>query len=230
MERLYSYDELASILGCTRTAIAKKVKPEENNPGVERYKNRYKVVINEGKKCILIDDEGLEQEKAKSRGFKNVLQNSVETPETQVVSDVHPVTPIQKTETVPDVTERYMDKFLTLQQHMYNQIQDRDKQILLLSVNEKQKEDVYLQTAAENKKIKEQYNVMEKKYNVAMNVIKGFITLVLICVTGFITFSLGSKTVSQPVTNVSETVQNVQEQVTAQVPQAAKNVSNQRKK
>ncbi|MCM1338971.1 MAG: phosphoribosyltransferase [Muribaculaceae bacterium] len=217
MERLYSYDELASVLGCTRTAIAKKVKPDENNPSVERYKNRYKVVINEGKKCILIDDEGLEQEKSKSRGFKNVSQNSVETSETQSSNDVHPIAPIQKIETVSDVTERYMDKFLTLQQHMYNQIQDRDKQILLLSVNEKQKEDVYLQTEAENKKIKEQYNVMEKKYNVAMNVIKGFVTLVLICITGFITFNLGSKTVSQPVANGSETVTNVQEQVTQPV-------------
>ncbi len=211
MERLYSYDELANVLGCTRTAIAKKVKPDEHNPSIERYKNRYKVVLNEGKKCILIDDEGLEEEKAKSRGFKNVSQNSIETPETQTIIDARPVQPLQNGETVSDVTERYMEKFLTLQQHLYNQIQDRDKQILLLTVDEEKKKDAYLQTQAENNQLKEQYNVIQQKYNIAMNVIKGFITFILICVTCYITFRITVNNVSQPVNNVQETVTNVQQ-------------------
>lgn len=215
MERLYSYDELASILGCTRTAIAKKVKPDEHNPSIERYKNRYKVVLNEGKKCIMIDDEGLEEEKAKSRGFKNVSQNGIETHETQAIIDVQPVQPQQKLETVSDVTERYMNKFLTLQQHLYNQIQDRDKQILLLTVDEEKKKDAYLQTQAENNQLKEQYNVIQHKYNVAMRVIKGFITFILICITCYITFRITVNNISQPITNVSETVTNVQQPVKA---------------
>lgn len=222
MERLYSYDELASVLGCTRTAIAKKVKPDEQNPGYERYKNRYKVVINEGKKCILIDDESLEKEKAQSRGFKNVSLNSVETSEMQATTAQEPVNNVAKSETVSSVTERYMDKFLTLQKDMYNQINQRDKQILLLTVDEEKKKDAYLQTQAENKQLKEQYNVMEQKYNNAMRVIRGFITFILICITCYITFRITVNNVSQPVTNVSETVTNVQQPVAVQAPQKKK--------
>lgn len=227
MERLYNYDELASILGCTRTAIAKKVKPDENNPSVERYKNRYKVVINEGKKCILLDDEALEDEKTKSRGFKNVSQNSVETPEAQSVIDVQPVQQIENLETISNVTERYINKFLTLQQHMYNEIQDRDKKILLLTVDEKQKNDTYLQTQAENNQLKQQYNVIQKKYNNAMWVIKGFIIFILLCATCYITFRVTVNNVSQPVNNVQEPV--IEQPVEVVAPQPAK-VPNPRKK
>lgn len=199
MERMYSYDELAIILGCTRTAIAKKVKPDELNPSVERYKNRYNVVIHDGKKCIVIDDEGLEEEKSKSKGFKNVAQNVAVSAETQATKGKNDISNEIKSETVSDVTERYIDKFVTLQQHLYNQIHDRDKQILLLTVDEKQKQDAYLQTQAENSELREKYNVITKKYNVAMNVIKIIITLCIICATSFITFKLAVKNVSQPV-------------------------------
>ena len=165
MEKVYSYDELASILGCSRTAIAKKVKPDENNPSVERYKNRFEVVINDGKKCILIDDEALEEEKLKSKGFKNVVNNSSNTSEMQSESNKQVKEDESKAEKSLDVTERYMDKFLMMQQHLYNQLHDRDKQILLLSVNEKQKEEAFIRTQAENSELTEKYNVMQKKYN-----------------------------------------------------------------
>lgn len=239
MEKAYSYDELASILGCSRTAIAKKVKPDENNPGVERYKNRYNVVLKNGKKCILIDDEALEEEKIKSRGFKNVSNNGYNTPENDDIIDIEPKNEAIKIETVTDVTERYMDKFLMLQQHLYNQINDRDKQILLLSVNEKQKESTYLQAQTENETLKQKYNAVEKKYKIAKIIIYGFITLCLIYTTFYITAKQIERNVSnnlQNVPNLQEPVINdkkpaaVQEVVTPPAPQQVKNVVHNKRK
>lgn len=213
MEKVYSYDELASILGCSRTAIAKKVKPDENNPSVERYKNRFEVVINDGKKCILIDDEALEEEKLKSKGFKNVVNNSSNTSEMQSESNKQVKEDESKAEKSLDVTERYMDKFLMMQQHLYNQLHDRDKQILLLSVNEKQKEEAFIRTQAENSELTEKYNVMQKKYNIAKKVIYCFITLALIYGTFVITMKQNYNNVTNDLQNVSGNVNNVQQQV-----------------
>ncbi len=196
---MYSYDELASILGCTRTAIAKKVKPDENNPNIERYKNRYRVVLHEGKKCIVIDDAGLEEEKLKSKGFKNVSQNVSEIPEMQAVQENKPIQNVTSSEIVSDVTERYIDRVATLYKEFNEEIMKRDKQILLLTVDEKSKQDMYLQTQAENTTLKESYNVLEKKYNNAKNVIKGVIIFCLICITSFITFIIVMKNVSDSV-------------------------------
>lgn len=213
MEKVYSYDELASILGCSRTAIAKKVKPDENNPSAERYKNRFEVVINDGKKCILIDDEALEEEKLKSKGFKNVVNNSSNTSEMQSESNKQVKEDESKAEKSLDVTERYMDKFLMMQQHLYNQLHDRDKQILLLSVNEKQKEEAFIRTQAENSELTEKYNVMQKKYNIAKKVIYCFITLALIYGTFVITMKQNYNNVTNDLQNVSGNVNNVQQQV-----------------
>lgn len=213
MEKVYSYDELASILGCSRTAIAKKVKPDENNPSVERYKNRFEVVINDGKKCILIDDEAREEEKLKSKGFKNVVNNSSNTSEMQSESNKQVKEDESKAEKSLDVTERYMDKFLMMQQHLYNQLHDRDKQILLLSVNEKQKEEAFIRTQAENSELTEKYNVMQKKYNIAKKVIYCFITLALIYGTFVITMKQNYNNVTNDLQNVSGNVNNVQQQV-----------------
>lgn len=243
MEKVYSYDELASILGCSRTAIAKKVKPDENNPSVERYKNRFEVVINDGKKCILIDDEALEEEKLKSKGFKNVVNNSSNTSEMQSESNKQVKEDESKAEKSLDVTERYMDKFLMMQQHLYNQLHDRDKQILLLSVNEKQKEEAFIRTQAENSELTEKYNVMQKKYNIAKKVIYCFITLALIYGTFVITMKQNYNNVTNDLQNVSGNVNNVQQQVindkkpvevqevvTPQAPQQAKNANVQQKR
>ena len=196
MEKMYSYDELAGILGCTRTAIAKKVKPDENNPSVERYKNRYRVVLHEGKKCIVIDDTGLEEEKNKSKGFKNVLQKPNITPEKQTIKGIETENTEVNSETAFDVTERYIDKFATLYKEFNDEIMKRDRQILLLTVDEKTKQDTYLQTQAEYKTLKEKYNVLEKKCNVIMNIIKGIVIFSLICITSFITFKVAIKNVS----------------------------------
>lgn len=217
MEKEYSYDELAGILGCSRTAIAKKVKSDENNPGIERYKGRYNVVMKDGKKCIVLDDEALEEEKAKSKGFKNVTNNSFNTPETQSEPNIQSKNNETEAANTADVTERYIDKFMMLQQHLYNQLHDRDKQILLLTVNDKQKEDAYIRTQAQNSELTEKYNVIEKKYKIAMMVIYCFITLSLIFATFFITLSLFKNNVSNrsttEETSVTEQIQKKAGQV-----------------
>lgn len=100
-----------------------------------------------------------------------------------------------------------------MQQHLYNQLHDRDKQILLLSVNEKQKEEAFIRTQAENSELTEKYNVMQKKYNIAKKVIYCFITLALIYGTFVITMKQNYNNVTNDLQNVSGNVNNVQQQV-----------------
>lgn len=200
MRREYSYDELAGILGCSRTAIAKKIKPDENNPGVERYKNRFEVVIKDGKKCILLDDADLEEEKLKSRGFKNVANNFANTPQNEDTIDVEPVYQDKRQETLLEFTERYIDKFTTLQETMYNELRNRDNQILLLTTSEKSKQEEYFRTEAENKTLKEKYNVMR-------NISIGLATLLVILTTFSITFFVTGRNVSANVSNVEPVIE-----------------------
>ena len=96
MIRKYSVKELATILGCSLTAVNKKIKADENNPNIKRYRNQYETVVENNTTYILLDDEALEDEKRKSKGFKtgfsnvsNTVLNEYETPE---YIDVEPVT------------------------------------------------------------------------------------------------------------------------------------------
>lgn len=204
MIKEYTYDELAGILGCSRTAIAKKIKPDENNPGVERYKNRFEVVIKDGRKCILLDDEALEEEKLKSRGFKNVSQSAHNIPQTDDIIDIEPVQQSKNQETLFDFTERYIDRFTTLQETMYNELRKRDNQILLLTTSEKNKQEEYFRTEAENKTLKQRYNVMR-------SVTITLATLLIVFITFSITFFVVTRNVASDVSTSSpEGVQNVQ--------------------
>lgn len=200
MIREYSYDELARILGCSRTAIAKKIKPDENNPGIERYKNRFEVVIKDGKKCILLDDADLEEEKLKSRGFKNVANNSYTTPQNEDIIDVEAIYQDKRQETLLEFTERYIDKFTTLQETMYNELRNRDNQILLLTTSEKSKQEEHFKTEAENKTLKQKYNVMR-------NVVITLATLLVILTTFSITFFITERNVSANVSNVEPVIE-----------------------
>lgn len=221
MEKAYSYDELASILGCSRTAIAKKVKPDDNDTGIERYKNRYNVVLKNGKKCILIDDEALEEEKNSSRGFKNVSNTGYNTSQRQDIIDIEPEKTEKESDKVIEFTERYIDRFTTLQETMYNELRNRDNQILLLTTGEKTKQEEYFKTAAENKELKEKYNVMLK-------VLITLVTLFVIVLSSFITFVIINKNVSndlQNVPNFQEEVINDKKPAEVQkAPQQAKKV------
>lgn len=206
MEKAYSYDELASILGCSRTAIAKKISRDEHNPGVERYKNRYNVVLQNGRKCVLIDDESLEAEKNKSRGFKNVSNSGYNTPDNQDIIDVEPHKSEKHTDMVLEFTERYINKFETLQETMYNELRNRDRQILLLTNGEQSKQEEYFKVNALNKEL-------ESKYNVATKVIIGLVTLLVMVISSFITFVINNSNVSNEIKNVSQPVNNVSETI-----------------
>lgn len=72
MQKKYTMKELASYLGCSITAIAKKIKIDQNDSNTRRFKNVYPVVIEMGKTYIMLTDEELEKEKGLSKGFNNV--------------------------------------------------------------------------------------------------------------------------------------------------------------
>ncbi len=218
MIREYSYDELAGILGCSRTAIAKKIKPDENNPGVERYKNRFEVVIKDGKKCILLDDADLEEEKLKSRGFKNVANNGYTTPQSEDIIDVEAIYQDKRQETLLEFTERYIDKFTTLQETMYNELRNRDNQILLLTTSEKSKQEEHFKTEAENKTLKQKYNVMR-------NVVITLATLLVILTTFSITFFITERNVSANVSNVEPVIEETSAEENIIIPDTKKAVT-----
>lgn len=151
MKQKYSIKELAEILGCSITAVQKKIVVVENNPVIRRYKKRYDVVIEYGKSYILLEDEELEEEKRLSKGFKNVSKNVNENPEKVIDVDYSSETTMNKDDYVDKVlefTERYIERYETLQKTYYNELQQKDKQILLLTTSENNKQEEYLAAKA----------------------------------------------------------------------------------
>ena len=73
-KKSYSVKELASILGCSVTAVQKKITQDENNPDLRRYKKRFDVVIKDGRTVILLSDSDIEEEK---RYKLNYLDRSI---------------------------------------------------------------------------------------------------------------------------------------------------------
>lgn len=194
MIKEYSLQDLASILGCSRTAIAKKIKPDISNPDLKRYKNRYDVVTKEGKMFIAIDDNDLEEEKRLSKGFNNVLQNGYDTPETDNIIDIEPIKQENTIDKIFNFTERYINDFKTFQAEMYNELQQRDKQVLLLTNSENNAKNEYLKVIAENKTLKTR--------NVIITVVLTVMTtLLIVLLIGFITFINISNNVSAPEQN-----------------------------
>lgn len=179
MKKEYTINELSSILGCSRTAIVKKIKPDENNPVLKRYRGRYEVVSSNGSMAILLDDIELEHEKRMSKGVGNVSNNTVTTAQTDDIIDIEPEKQNVNSETLIEFTNRYIEQFTTLQKEMYNELKQRDNQILLLTTSEKTKESEYLQVKAENTTL--------KKRNMVLTVLTGIVLTVLIC---FITFAV----------------------------------------
>lgn len=223
MKKEYSLQELASILGCSRTAIAKKIKNVGDNTGVKRYKNRYDVVMIDGKMYIMLDDNDIEEEKRLSKGFNNVYKDSSNTHESDSIIDIEPIRSNVQTNMVVDLTERYIEKLTTLQIEHYNELRQRDNQVLMLSKAENSKQYEIYQVQAENKTLKSRNNVLR-------NFLIGVTTLLVFVLIGFVTFFVQSYNVSQPVNNVQETVTTVQQPVAAQAPQLTRNISNQRNK
>lgn len=215
MKKEYTIKELQSILGCSRTAIVKKIKTDEHNTDIKRYKDRYEVTQKDGQMAIIFDDAELEQEKRLSKGFNTVTNNGYNTQQNEDIIEIEPDIKENKQDEILNFTERYIERYTTLQETMYNELKERDKQILLLTTSENSKEQEYLKTVAENKTLKER--------NTLLMVISGVAVTVLICV---ITYCITVMTLSKSDT-VSEQVapksDQVSEQVSVQVEQPKQN-------
>ena len=203
MKKEYTIKELQAIFGCSRTAIVKKIKPDAKNTGVKRYKERYEVTVKDGQMAIIFDDTELEEEKRLSKGFNTVSDNSYNTVHNEDIIDIEPENYPNKKNELLSFTERYIERYTTLQETMYNELRERDKQILLLTTSENDKQQEYFKTNAEN--------IMLKKRNTILTVLLGVSITVLICViTFFVTFNIASKEAT-----VKETL-TVQEEVKPQ--------------
>ena len=174
MRQEYTIKELQSIFGCSRTAIVKKIKQNGDNTDSKRYKDRYEVSVKDGQMVILFEDWELEEEKRLSKGMGLVSNNGDNTPINQDIIDVEPNVTETKQNELYNFTERYIERFTTLQETMYNELKERDKQILLLTTSENSKQEEYLKTVAENKTLKSR--------NTLLMITLGVIITVLICV------------------------------------------------
>ena len=180
MIKKYSVKELATILGCSLTAVNKKIKQDDNNPDIKRYRNRYETVVENNVTYILLDDEALEDEKRKSKGFKtgfsNVSSNVLNEYETSEYIDVEPTQPTNKNDKIFEFTERYIERYTTLQKTFYDEMREKDKQIYLLTTSENQKQAEYFETQALNKQLKKQNNVLKIVLTVVITL---FVTLII---------------------------------------------------
>ena len=97
MKKAYVIRELQEILGVSRTAIVKKIKPDDVNPVIKRYKNRFEVVDKDGQMAIMFEDWELEEEKRLSKGMASVTSNGDNTPQNEDIIDIEPnVTNLQQ--------------------------------------------------------------------------------------------------------------------------------------
>lgn len=202
MRKEYLINDLAAILGCSRTAIVKKI-AEDKETGIKRYKNRYDVVMYKGQLAILLDDEDLENEKSMSRGFKNVARNHSNTATNDDVIDIEPIQQENNAETVLNFTERYIKELKTFQETTYNELKNLsetknnlEKQVLLLEDSQKRGIEEFQKTRAEN--------VTLKRRNTILTVVLGVVITLLMC---FITFYITFVSLHNTNNNVVETVQ-----------------------
>lgn len=218
MKKKYSIKELSTILGCSVTAVSKKLKVDPENPVIKRYKNVHETVIEGGITYILLSDSELEHEKACSRGFNNVINNGYTTPQNEDIIDVEPNATERTEERLINFTERYMEQFTTLQKTYYEDMREKDKQIFLLTTSENQKEKEYLQAQAMNKSLTEQNANLTNRNNVLKLVLTTVITLLLTFITLYIV-ALNTKAEKvevkevQPIQTVQTTVNKTPQKV-----------------
>lgn len=226
MKKKYSIKELSTILGCSVTAVSKKLKVDPENPVIKRYKNVHETVVEGGITYILLSDSELEHEKACSRGFNNVINNGYTTPQNDDIVDVEPVVTEKTEERLINFTERYMQQFTTLQKTYYEEMREKDKQIYLLTTSENQKEKEYLQAQAMNKTLTEQNTTLINRNNVLKLVLTTVTTLLITFITLYIT-TLNPKT-EKPTVEEVQPVQTVQKTVNKTPQKVNKPVSNRR--
>lgn len=178
MKKKYSVKDLATILGCSITAVNKKIKSDPDNPVIRRYRNVFDTVIEDGVTYILLTDEELEQEKTRSKGFSNLLNRGYTTPQNEEVIDVEPYEEQERKEDkLMNFAERYINDFTTLQKTYYEEMREKDKQIFLLTTSENQKQTEYLKTEALNKTLTKRNNVLQIALTVAITLLLTFIVL-----------------------------------------------------
>ena len=182
-KKSYSIKELATILGCSLTAVQKKIKVDNTNPEIKRYKNCYDVVIQDGKTVILLTDEELEKEKRLSKGFNNVNATNNATSENSI--NIETDTQKQTNQEVVldkifEFTNSYIERYTTLQKTYYNELQQKDKQVLLLTTSENKKEAEYLEAQAKAKELEKRNRLLNVYLIIATVIIVGFITVYLL--------------------------------------------------
>ena len=216
MKKKYSVKELASILGCSVTAVGKKIKPDPDNPVIKRYRNVFETVVENGVTYILLSDEDIEDEKSRSKGFNNIANKGYNTPQNEDIIEEE----AEKTENIEqrlfEFTERYINGLTTMQETFYEKMQEKDRQIFLLTTSENQKENEYLATKALNTTLTTQNNVLMQRNNVLKLILAVIATLLITLTITFITIYFNVSNVKketpapvevQEVTNVQTTVQ-----------------------
>lgn len=180
MRKEYTIKELQSIFGCSRTAIVKKIKTTGDNTDSKRYKDRYEVSTKDGQMVILFEDWELEEEKRLSRGMQSVSNNGDNTPQNEDIIDIEPTQTEIKPNEYIEFTNRYIERYTTLQETMYNELMERDKKILLLTTSENHKQEEYIKTVAENKTLKFRNTILTVLLGIAITVLVCSITY---CIT-----------------------------------------------
>lgn len=225
----YSIKELADILHISYVAVKKKIKPDEHNPDIIRYKNRY-MVINEKVRgrdtaFILLEDDELQNEIKEANVNKTVYKTSDNVKETcenvqetynndGEIIDVSPLPLTVSNNELMEFTERYIERYEEVIKEYNDELREKDKKLCKYEANE---------------------GILKEKLKSKNLIVCILFALFIILLYCYITlYNKVNKTVDETVqnslTNVSETVTNVQQPVAVQAPQPARNVSNQRKR
>lgn len=179
MQNKYTVKELATILGCSVTAVNKKIKPDTNNPEIKRYRNRYGTVVENNVTYILLDDAALEDEKNRSKGFNsgyiNVTKTVENASETHSTIDITPINQSENTDKIFEFTERYIERFAKLQETYTKEILETSKQVHLLETSEKMKDAHVNEIEALNKQLKAQNNILKTVLTVVITLFLTFI-------------------------------------------------------
>lgn len=188
VKKKYSVKELSMLLGCSVTAVQKKIFVDVNNPSIKRYKKRYEVVIEDGKSVILLSDSELEEEKRLSKGFNNVQTNVGETSENVIDVDYTAETAQIKENSIDKIlefTERYMERFEQLQKGYYNLLTEKEHQVKLLTDSENKTNNKFFEMSAKCKELEERNKFLKRLLYVLTGVLIFLVTLYFLVVKPF---------------------------------------------
>lgn len=190
----YSIKQLSTILGCSVTAISKKITTDENNPLIKRYRKRYPVVTEDNQMYILLDNNELEEEKRKSKGFKNVSsqyqnvsEDTIETSESEAIFEGTVIRDEEPKETLIELTKRYEERFEALHTDYFERLLESDKKYNLLTADEKIKDYKYNQLTKEKTFLELNNKVLKRWLYVLITLLIIIIISLIIVSTSYIT-------------------------------------------